>query len=408
MLPGYEILGELGRGSMGVVYKAQDHQLGRLVALKVLHGPRCQDPEALERFRREARTASALNHPHICTIYTLGEHQDQPFLVMEFIEGHTLRARMDAGPSLAQLLRWVGQVARALQAAHAAGIVHRDIKPDNLLVRADDVVKVLDFGVARLLSDSTLRALTLTGKATDPGTLIGTVRYMAPEQARCEAVGGPADLFALGIVLYELATGRHPFEAASALGTLHAVIEQQPILPSRLNPKLAGALEWLIVRMLEKEPRQRPSAEEVVALLDGLWQAPRSALDLLPGEGWEGGALAADKPRPLGRRRELAELQKAFVSARAGRGLLACVTGEPGLGKTTLVESFVDDLLVRGHSFYLARGCCSERLAGSEAYLPVLEALESLLRGPGGTALAETLQRLAPNWFGQVIPRSGG
>ena len=292
-LPGYEILGELGRGSMGVVYKAQDHQLGRLVALKVLHGPRCQDPEALERFRREARTASALNHPHICTIYTLGEHQDQPFLVMEFIEGHTLRARMDAGPPLAQLLRWVGQVARALQAAHAAGIVHRDIKPDNLLVRADDVVKVLDFGVARLLSDSALRALTLTGKATEPGTLIGTARYMAPEQARCEAVGGPADLFSLGIVLYELATGRHPFEAASALGTLHAVIEQQPIPPSRLNPKLAGALEWLMVRMLEKEPRRRPSAEEVVALLDGLSQAPRPALDLRRGK-----AGRADRSRP--------------------------------------------------------------------------------------------------------------
>jgi serine/threonine protein kinase/predicted ATPase len=403
-LPGYEILGELGRGSMGVVYKAQDHQLGRLVALKVLRGPRCQDPEALERFRREARTASALNHPHICTIYSLGEHQDQPFLVMEFIEGHTLRARMDAGPPLAQLLRWIGQVARALQAAHAAGIVHRDIKPDNLLVRADDVVKVLDFGVARLLADSPLAALTLTKEATGPGTLIGTVSYMAPEQARCEPVGGPADLFALGIVLYELATGRHPFEAASALGTLHAVIEQQPIPPSRLNPKLAGALEWLMVGMLEKEPRRRPSADEVVALLDELSQTPRPALDPSRGDGWESGALPADKPRPVGRQRELAELHKAFASARAGRGLLVCLTGEPGLGKTTLVESFLDDLLLRGHSFYLARGSCSERLAGSEAFLPVLEALESLLRGPGGTTLAETLKRLAPNWYGQVIP----
>ena len=390
---------------MGVVYRAQDHQLGRLVALKVLHGRRCQDPEALERFRREARTASALNHPHICTIYALGEHQEQPFLVMEFIEGHTLRARMDAGPPLAQLLRWVGQVARALQAAHAAGIVHRDIKPENLLIRADDVVKVLDFGVARLLADSPLAALTLTKEATGPGTLIGTARYMAPEQARCEVVCGPADLFSLGIVLYELATGRHPFEADSALGTLHAVIEQQPIPPSRLNPKLAGALEWLMVRMLEKEPQRRPSAEEVVALLDGLSQAPRPALDPSRGDGWEGGALPAGKPCPVGRRRELAELHKAFASALAGRGLLECVTGEPGLGKTTLVENFLEDLLLRGHSFYLARGCCSERLAGSEAYLPVLEAQESLLRGPGGTALAETLKRLAPNWYGQVIPR---
>ena len=295
-LPGYEILGELGRGGMGVVYKAQDHRLGRLVALKVLHGPRCQDPEALERFRREARTASALNHPHICTIYTLEEHRGQPFLVMEFIEGHTLRARVDAGPPLAQLLRWIGQVARALQAAHAAGIVHRDIKPENLLVRPDDVVKVLDFGVARLLPDGALRALTLTGKATEPGTLIGTARYMAPEQARCEAVGSPADLFSLGIVLYELATGRHPFEAASAVGTLNALIEQQPLSPSRLNPKLTGALEGLMLRMLEKDPRRRPPADEVAAVLDGLAQAPTLRAHL-PGDRL-GRRIAAGRQAP--------------------------------------------------------------------------------------------------------------
>jgi len=405
VLPGYEILGELGRGGMGVVYKAQDHRLGRLVALKVLHGPRYRDPEALERFRREARTASALNHPHICTIYTLEEHRGQPFLVMEFIEGHTLRARVDAGPPLAQLLRWIGQVARALQAAHAAGIVHRDIKPENLLVRPDDVVKVLDFGVARLLADGALRALTPTCKETEPGTLIGTTRYMAPEQARCESVGSPADLFSLGIVLYELATGRHPFEAASTLGTLNALIEQQPLSPSRLNPKLTGALEGLMLCMLEKDPRRRPPADEVAAVLDGLALAPILTLTS-PGIGWDGGSQPAGKPRPVGRRQELAELDKGFASALAGHGLLTCVTGEPGLGKTTLVEGFLEDLLVRGHSFHLARGRCSERLAGSEAYLPVLEALENLLRGPGGAVLAETMKRLAPNWYGQVIPRA--
>jgi predicted ATPase len=404
-LPGYKIMGELGRGGMGVVYKAQDQRLGRLVALKVLYGPRCKDTEALARFRREARTASALNHPHICTIYALEEHLGQPFLVMEFIEGHTLRARVEAGPPLDQLLRWIGQVARALQAAHAVGIVHRDIKPENLLVRPDDVVKVLDFGVARLLPDGALRALTSTGKATDPGTLIGTTRYMAPEQARCEAVGSLADLFALGIVLYELATGRHPFEAASALGTLNALIEQQPLSPSRLNPKLAGALEGLMLRMLEKDPRRRPPAEEVATLLDGLAQAPHHAITS-PGIGWEGGAQPGGKPYHVGRRSEMAELDKAFASTLARHGLLACVTGEPGLGKTTLVDRFLDDLLLQGHSFHLARGCCSERLAGSEAYLPVLEALENLLRGPGGAALAETLKRLAPNWYGQVIPRA--
>ena len=146
--------------------------------------------------------------------------------------------------------------------------------------------------------------------------------------------------------------------------------------------------------MLEKDPRRRPPADEVAALLDGLAQAPHLPITS-PGIGWEGESQPAGKPRPVGRRRELAELDKGFASALAGRGLLASVTGEPGLGKTTLVESFLDDLVLRGHSFYLARGRCSERLAGSEAYLPVLEALENLVRGPGGAALAETMKRLA-------------
>ena len=178
---------------------------------------------------------------------------------------------------------------------------------------------------------------------------------MAPEQARCEAVGSPADLFSLGIVLYELATGRHPFEAASALGTLNALIEQQPLSPSRLNPKLTGALEGLILCMLEKDPRRRPPADEVAAVLDGLALAPILTLTS-PGIGCDGGSQPAGKPRPVGRRRELAELDKGFASALAGSGLLTCVTGEPGLGKTTLVEGFLEDLLLRGHSFHLARG----------------------------------------------------
>src|SRR5262249_8115109 len=159
--------------------------------------------------------------------------------------------------------------------------------------------------------------------------LIGTVRYMAPEQARCEPVGSAADVFALGIVLYELATGRHPFEAASGLGTLHALVGQQPVSPSRLKMKLTGPLEGLLLRMLEKDPRRRPSVQEVDALLEKLAQA----------EGGQQAAptLPAGKSLTVGRRCELAELQKAFDSALAGQGLLACVAGEPGLGKTTLV-----------------------------------------------------------------------
>jgi predicted ATPase len=395
-VPGYTLLGELGRGGMGVVYKAQDDQLGRLVALKFLHGPRCQDPEALERFRREARTASALNHPHICTIYAWEEHQGRPFLVMELIEGETLRARSGQGLPLTQLLRWIGQVARALRAAHAAGIVHRDIKPENVLVRPDDLVKVLDFGVARLLADRAAQVLVEGGKDTDPGALVGTVHYMAPEQARCEAVSSAADVFALGIVLYELATGRHPFKAALALDTLHDLIEQPPPAPSRLNPKLAGPLEDLMLRMLAKDPRRRPAAGEVEVLLDELAQAI--------GAGPATAVPPAGMPCTVGRRRELTGLHRAFASALAGRGLLACVTGEAGLGKTTLAESFLHELVLQGQAFHLARGCCSERLAGSEAYLPIVEALDNWLGGPDGAAVAESLKRLAPTWYAQTVP----
>ncbi len=206
------------------------------------------------------------------------------------------------------------------------------------------------------------------------------LHYLAGAAGRWTTPGPVAALDRPG-----LATGRHPFEAASAVGTLHALIEQQPLSPSRLNQKLPGALEGLMLRMLEKDPRRRPPADEVAALLDGLAQAPRLLLSS-PGIGWEGGAQPAGKPCPVGRRRELAELDKGFASALAGHGLLVCVTGEPGMGKTTLVENLLDGLLLRGHSFHLARGCCSERLAGSEAYLPVMEALESLLRGPDGAA----------------------
>ena len=155
---------------------------------------------------------------------------------------------------------------------------------------------------------------------------------MAPEQARCEAVGSPADLFSLGIVLYELATGRHPFEAASAVGTLNALIEQQPLSPSRLNPKLTWRLEGLMLRMLEKDPRRRPPADEVAAVLDGLARAPHLPLTS-PGIGWEGGSQPAGKPRPVGRRRELAELDKGFASALAGRGLLGVRDRRAGPGE---------------------------------------------------------------------------
>jgi tetratricopeptide (TPR) repeat protein len=392
----YHNLEPLGSGGMGVVYKAEDSRLGRRVALKFLPREFAQDAHRLERFQREARTASALNHPHICTMHDIGEHEGLPFLVMELIEGQTLRSLAARRPTLPVLIQLFGQVARALAAAHAAGIVHRDIKPENIMVRDDGYAKVLDFGLARRDATPEARSQATAGAVTDPGTVMGTVRYMAPEQARGESASGASDIFALGIVLYELAAGRHPFQAESPVSVLHAILARDPLPPARLNPEIPAPLEGLLLRMLEKDPRLRPSALEVDA---GLGELARGAA--VP----QTASVALPVERPtVGRQAELAELRGAFESATAGRGLLLCVGGEPGIGKTTLVEEFLGTLEAGQPACRIARGRCSERLAGSEAYLPFLEALDSLLRGEGGEAIAQVMKVVAPTWYVPLVP----
>ena len=269
MVAHYEILQELGGGGMGVVYQAINTRLGRRVALKFVHSEYAMDRRALGRFLREARTASGLNHPHICTIHALEEYEGWPFLVMELIEGRTMRCLAKAKLSLDVVIQLAGQVAKALAAAHAAGIVHRDIKPENLMVREDGYVKVLDFGLARLLPASSIPMAAENGAGTDPGTILGTAHYMAPEQARSEPAGSAADVFALGVVLYELATGRHPFAGDSQLAVVHAIMAQAVLPPSRLNPAICPTLQALIEQMLAKEPRIRPTAAEVDRILAG-------------------------------------------------------------------------------------------------------------------------------------------
>jgi predicted ATPase len=390
---GYEVLGLLGRGGMGVVYKARQLSLNRLVALKFLPAECAGDPFWLERFRREGRTASALNHPNICTIYDTGASAGRPFLSMELIEGRTLADLIVCRPPLEELARLVGQAARALAAAHAAGVVHRDVKPHNLMVRADGLVKVLDFGLAYRFS-------TEGGEGAVPGTrsgaLVGTVQYMSPEQTRGRPAGAASDVFSLGAALYELATGRLPFPADSVGGVLHAIAAQAPLPPARLNPEVPAALDALILHMLAKAPALRPTALEVEAALAGLAGAAAAGR----GEG---------PPRPparrtVGRRWQREALRTALESAEAGRGLAVCVTGEPGLGKTTLVEEFLDGLAAEGRDVAAARGRCSERLAGAEAYLPFLEALDGLLRGPGGAAASRLMRLTAPTWYAQLAP----
>ncbi len=393
----FKIQWVLGAGGMGEVYRARDERLGRNVALKFLSGRLASDQMGVDRFIREARAASALNHPNIITIFEIGESDAGRFIAMELIEGFTLRTLLTTGrPSPDTVMRLSEQIARALAVAHAAGIVHRDVKPENIMVREDGLVKVLDFGLARLTQQQAPDSMATTATATEAGTLLGTTRYMSPEQARGESVDSATDLFSLGLVVYELATGRHPFAADTTVSLLHNIVAQIPLAPSRADPTLPTALDALLLPMLDKDPRRRPTAAEVAETMAVLTHAPAALARV--------SATPRARRHTVGRERERAELRAAFEKVASGTGLLQCVAGEPGIGKTTLVEEFLGELTASGELCRIARGRCSERLAGTEGYLPVLEALDSLLHGESRELVARVMQAMAPTWYAQSRP----
>ncbi|MHB9032159.1 MAG: serine/threonine-protein kinase [Anaerolineae bacterium] len=397
----YRLESEIGRGGTGVVYRAHDELLGREVAVKVLHQAGT-DPTGLARLLREAQAAARLQHPNIVALYDVCEGPEQAFIVMEYVQGRSLREY--GSRSTGELLPLLEQVCAALQHAHEHGIIHRDLKPENVVITPDGSARLMDFGLARSEDAPHL---------TTDGTLMGTLAYLAPELIQGQPASARSDLYALGVLMYESATGRPPYSGATAAELLSQHLYTTAVPPSHYLPTIPPALEALIMRLLAKHPDERPnSAAEVLHSLQQLRQppdmntapaAPTATLEHLV------------RGRMVGRGAELAQAenlwQQALAGAEGSRVLL--VSGEPGIGKTRLVR----ELAARVH-LLRARTLTGECYAeGSAPYAPlgqaVLQAYEKLYPSQEGLSAEQTadLITLAPALkarFPQIQPNPPG
>jgi len=338
----YEVIAPLGAGGMGEVYRARDTQLGREVALKVLHEEVARDPDRLRRFEREARAVAALNHPHILTVHDVGAHEGTPYVVSELLEGENLREVLARrSPTQRQILGWAVQIARGLAAAHQKSIVHRDLKPENVFLTTDGRVKILDFGLAKLAPGASLDSEGPTSSSpTQAGVLMGTVPYMSPEQVQARAVDGRSDIFSFGVVLYEMLARRHPFRRESLAGTLSAILHDDPPDLASVDRTLPPALDGIVRRCLAKLREERfQGAHDLALALEAVLQAPTGAAFLQQVEErspYPGLSSFTEKDAAVFFGRE-GEVQALWGRIRS-RTLLA-VIGPSGVGKTSFLRA---------------------------------------------------------------------
>ncbi len=374
----YEILAPIGLGGMGAVFRARDSRLDRDVAIKV------STQHFSARFEKEARAIAALNHPHICQIYDIGPD----FLVLEYIEGKPV-----SGPlSVQEAVRLALQIASAIEEAHGRGILHRDLKPANILVNTKGVAKLLDFGLAKRTTE-----VDPDITRTFAGTVMGTVAYMAPEQAEGKPVDERSDIFGFGAVLYEMLAGKRAFPGDSVASVLSAVLRDSP--PPLSEPV---ELQEIVSKCLAKNPRDR--FQSIIELRVALEQISGLLLERPPSTVIHSPTAAGRIT--VGREEQRGLLWRGYTRVKDGRGLILAVTGEAGIGKTSVLEDFLAELPGRGERPVIGRGRCSQRLAGDEPYLPILEALESLLHPHAGPGYASVMKAAAPTWYGLVAQDS--
>lgn len=390
----YRVLGVLGGGGMGVVYKGEDLKLNRLVALKIVAQELAKRPSTLERLEREARTASSLNHPNICTVYAIGEHEGQPFIVMEYLEGETLREWIsrfygtrgrDTGPlPLGQMLGFALQIAEGLSAAHACGIIHRDIKPANVFVTSAGTIKLLDFGLAQqtgaAMSEDSETNIPSGVRKSPAGMMSGTADYMSPEQADGGPLDARSDLFSLGVLLAELFTGQHPFQGESSAKAGGAESHDLP----RLSGDLPQALVVLIRRLLARSLELRyQSIDEMRGDLERIAKTSLGAPQ-----------ARAEAAIPLiGRDNEFSELKRLLQEAIAGHGSMVMIDGEPGIGKSHLARAILEEARRQGALGIV--GHCYE-MEGAPPYAPFIEVLEYIMRMAPREGLRYSLGDHAP------------